>query len=159
MIDTAQPTRPVWGLTGFLFGVVAIALTMAIMNGLFDAPSKSTATVIGEFAAEVRNSARAALNEGASAAPVAEQAFSGRDIATYAVPVLAAIAAICGAVGLFRHESKNLPLLAIGAGSAAVVMQFALWLALLICGVILISRILFTMDGIIGFSIFDWFGS
>lgn len=157
MTDVAQPIRPIWGLTGFFFGVVAIALAMAIINGAFDMPAKSTATTIGEFAAEVRNSARAALSGEATAAPVVEQAMNWREIATLAVTVLAGIAAICGATGLYRHEARSLPLLAIGAGSAAVVMQFAMWLALLICGVLLIGRILTTMDGIIGFSVFDWF--
>lgn len=159
MTEIAQPIRPVWGLTGFFFGVIAVALAIAVVNGTFDAPAKSTATAIGEFAAEVRSSARAALEGAPSVAPVSETTLSNREIATFIVPVLAAIAAICGAVGLFRHESRSLPMLAIGAGSAAVVMQFAMWLALLICGVILITRILTSMDGIFGFSLFDWFGS
>ncbi|MEL7213002.1 MAG: hypothetical protein AAGK92_10100 [Pseudomonadota bacterium] len=159
MIDTAHPPRAVWGLTGFFFGVAAIALAMAILNGIFDAPAKSTATVIGEFAAEIRNSARAAMEGGASATAVEPRKTSTRGIAMFIVPILAGIAAICGAIGLFRHEPKNLPLLAIGAGGAAVAVQFAMWLALLICGVLLIGRILTSMDGIIGFSIFDWFGN
>ncbi|WP_224825424.1 hypothetical protein [Cognatishimia sp. MH4019] len=157
MPETTLPTRPIWGLTGFFVGVAAIALAMAVLNGVFDAPAKSTATVIGEFAAEIRNSARAALNDMPTVPPMIEAGRSGRDIAMLLVPVLAGIAAICGAVGLFRHENRSLPMLAIGAGSAAVVLQFAMWLALLICGVILITSILTSMNGILGFSVFDWF--
>ena len=158
MTAVAPSPRPVWGFAGFFAGVAALALVIMIMNGVFDPPAKSVGTTIGELAAEIRSSAREALKNGPSPAPEAA-ATSLREIAMLAVPVLAAIAAICGAIGLFRREERSLPLLAIAVGGGAVLMQFAMWLALLICGMILMTRILSSMDGIIGFSFFDWFGN
>lgn len=158
MTAVAPSPRPVWGFAGFFAGVAALALVIMIMNGVFDPPAKSVGTTIGELAAEIRSSAREALKNGPSPAPEAA-ATSLREIAMLAVPVLAAIAAICGAIGLFRREERSLPLLAIAVGGGAVLMQFAMWLALLICGMILLYTVITNMHGILGIFGGDFFGS
>ena len=150
MIDTSP--RPIWGLSGFIIGTIAIALAGIVMTGTFDPPSQPVGITIGEIAADIKNAAKAAITGEANAAPTpAPEPVTTplRDIATFAIPVLAALAAICGAVGLFKHETRTLPLLAISAGAAAITLQFAIWLALMICGVILLGSILSNLDSIL----------
>lgn len=66
--------------------------------------------------------------------------------------VLAALGATAGAIGIYKSEPKNLSMLAIGIGIGigAVIMQYVFWLALIICGIILLTAILNGMEGILG---------
>jgi len=72
-------------------------------------------------------------------------------IITLAIPVMAGGAALCGAIGLFRREPRSLPLLALGFGSGAFLMQYLFWMALFIGGVFLMIAILNNLDSILDF--------
>lgn len=140
-----------WGLGGFVIGMAALVLVMLTISGVFDPPAKSAGTTIGEIAAEIRNSAKQALTNGPSPTPEPVQtSLSFKEIAMIAAPVLAGLAAICGAVGLFRNEDRTLPMLAISAGTCAFMMQYVFLLALLIGGVILLCSIMANIGGILG---------
>ena len=67
-----------------------------------------------------------------------------------AAPVIAGVAVLMGGVGLFRREASPLPLMAIGFGIGAVVLQYAIWLALLMAGVCLMVAILNNLGSIFG---------
>lgn len=151
MSDLTAAQRPVWGLAAFFIGVAALVAVTLHVSGVFAEPEQSAATTIGEIAAEIRNSAKRALAGEPAPAPVSE----GRDwkaerALALAVPIFAGVAALLGAVGLFRREAPALPAIGIGLGIGAFVMQFAFWMALLIGGICLLVAIINNIDGILG---------
>ncbi len=152
MTTEIAETRPVWGLAAFIFGVIAlVAVTLSISDVFVDEEQASAAATIGEIAAEIRQSAQRAL--AGEEAPPPQPAPDRMDVQyalLFITPVLAAIAAILGAIGLFRREPVALPTIGIGLGIGAFVMQFAFWLALVIGGICLLVAIINNIDGIIG---------
>jgi len=151
---SAEPTnlRPVWGLAGFIFGVLALVVVTFHISGTFSEPEPSAATQIGEVAAELRESAKRALSrEERSAKPA--PAPSARDMTSIllvVVPILASIAAILGAIGLFRREAPTLSAIAITMGCSAFVMQYLFWLTIIIGGIVLLVVIVQNLDSILG---------
>lgn len=150
MTPFATDRRPVWGLTAFLFAVLALIAVSLHVSDAFGPPEKSAATAIGEIAAEIRDSARRAMSGEAPPAPPAAAGWDAERALMLAVPLLAGVAAFLGAVGLFRREPPTLPALAIGMGGAAFAMQYLFWLALIIGGVCLLVAIIGNIDGILG---------
>jgi hypothetical protein len=141
MSTRAAEHRPVWGLAAFLVAAVALVAVTLHVSGIFAEPQRSAATTIGEIAAEIRDSARRAL---------APPGWTAERALTFAVPILAGMASMLGAIGLFRREAPTLPAIAIGMGCCAFVMQYVFWLALVIGGFCLLVAIMNNIDGILG---------
>jgi hypothetical protein len=153
MSSAAANTRPIWGFSGFVFAIVALILVVLPMTSMLSAPPQDTATSIGEIAAEIRNSAIRSLTGGEKPAPVVQEQTRTEIIASYLFvigPVLAGLAAILGAVALLRREPQPLPMMAIGLGISAVVLQYAFVIALVIAGVCLMVAILNNLGDILG---------
>ena len=55
-----------------------------------------------------------------------------------------------GGIGLFRQEPQSLSYLAMGFGVSAIVMQYLMWMALLIAGVVPLICIIRNLDSILG---------
>ena len=137
-----------WGLAAFLFGVAAILASVALTSGMMaPEPEQSIGTTIGEIARDIRNAATGA--RGVDKEP-ARDAFDLQSLLLIVTPVLAAIAAVLGGVSLFRHEPAVLSKLAIAFGISAIAMQFVFWLALMICGTILLVSIVSNIGDILG---------
>ncbi len=154
MTTEADPNdpRPVWGLAAFVFGVLALAAVVFSITDVFtDEPDQSAATAIGEFAAEIRQSAQRALSgeEAPPPAPAPDRVDVQMALLVI-VPVLGGIAAILGAIGLFRREPIALPTLGIGLGLGAFIMQYAFWLALIIGGIAIIVAVINNIEDILG---------
>lgn len=141
--------RPVWGFSGLIAGILAVFIVALHASSLFEPAEMDTATRIGEFAAEIRKSATRAMLGQPQPAPETP-AMGLAVILAHAAPVLAALAAILGAVGLFRREPRTLPLLALGFGTGAFVMQYAIWLVLIVAGALIIAAILNNLGSILG---------
>lgn len=138
-----------WGLPAFFAGVAALVASALFVSGLMmPEPEQSVGTMIGEIARDIRNAATGK----AESAPAAEasRGFDIEAILMIVTPVLAGLATVLGGISLYRHEPPLLSKIAIALGVSAIVMQFVFWLALLICGVVLLSMILSNMDGILG---------
>lgn len=150
MSSIIESPRPVWGLAGVIAGLIAVALVTLSLSSIFAEPQPDMATQIGEMAAEIRKSAMRSMM--GAEQPVPETpAMTVATIITLAIPVLAGGAALCGAIGLFRREPLSLPLLALGFGSGAFLMQYLFWMALLIGGVVLMVAVLNNLDSILDF--------
>ncbi|QMU56799.1 MAG: hypothetical protein GKR98_00405 [Boseongicola sp.] len=150
MSDTANDDRAKFGLAGFLLGAVAV-LVILIQLSAFFAPKeeKSTGQVIGEIAADIRQSAQRALSgEPAPPPPPPQQDYS--QIITIGALCLAGLAIALGGIGLFKHEPRPLSFMAVGFGASAFVMHYVFWLAILICGIALLISIINNLDGILG---------
>lgn len=151
MSTSIVETRPFWGLGAFFVGVAALIVVTLQISGTFAEPQKSAAATIGEFAAEIRNSAKRALTNGPSpASDPASRPRSVEDALFVAIPLLAGLAAILGAIGLFRREAPTLPGIAIAMGCSAFLMQYVFWLALVIGGICLLVAIINNLGEILG---------
>jgi hypothetical protein len=109
-------------------------------------PDQSIGTPLGEIARDIR---LAATGVSKDAAPAAEP--SGMDVLGLLVvvtPILDATATVLGGISLFRLEPTALPRFAIAMGLGAFVMQYAFWLAALICGTMLLVSIISNMGDI-----------
>jgi len=149
-MDQVADARPAkFGLFGFLLGIVSLLVIIVQLSAFFEPAEKSSGTVIGEIAAEIRQSATRAL----SGEPAPERAPPPADysrIITVAALCLAAIAVVLGGIGLYRNEPSRLAYMAVGFGVSAFVMQYVFWLAILICGVVLLVSIIGNLDSILG---------
>ncbi|MEQ6247682.1 hypothetical protein ABMC89_02200 [Sulfitobacter sp. HNIBRBA3233] len=142
-----RPTAK-FGLFGVLLGMVSIFILMVQMSAFFGSSEKSAGTSVGEIAAEIKMSALRKLSgEPAPPAPPAPSDYTQELL--IAALALAAIAAVLGAIGLYRHEPRQLALMAMGIGLSAFVLQYAFWLAILACGVMLLAAILYNLDSIL----------
>lgn len=140
-----QPAK--FGLLGFMLGVVSLVIILIQFSAVFEPQPKSSGTVIGEIAAEIKQSAARALSGEPAPEPVeASQDFS--QLATVFALIVAGIAVVLGGIGLFRNEPHRLSYLAIGIGGSAFVMQYVFWLALMICGVALLMSIIANLGSI-----------
>ncbi|MBT8414212.1 MAG: hypothetical protein KJO30_07770 [Boseongicola sp.] len=138
-----------FGFFGFILGAISLVILVVQMSALFEPePEKSAATTIGEIAAEIKDSAARALSgEPAPVAPPPPPSYG--PMITIVALVMAGAAMISGGIALYRHEPTRLPVLAIGFGTSAIVMHFVFWLALLICGIVLLVSIMNNLGDIL----------
>ncbi|NNU80115.1 hypothetical protein HMH01_06655 [Halovulum dunhuangense] len=136
-------------MTGFLLGVAAVVVTLIQISTFFEPQEQGTGALIGEIAADIRQSAERAMR--GEPAPGPEPAgISLGLIVTVGALVVAGIAVILGGIGLYRNEPHRPSYMAVGFGSSAFVLHFAFWLAVLICGIVLLTSIIRNLDGILG---------
>ncbi|MEM7471252.1 MAG: hypothetical protein AAF340_07865 [Pseudomonadota bacterium] len=145
-MDHMMQERPApWGMIGFILGVVSLLILLVQMSALFEPQPKSTGQVIGEIAADIKQSAARALS--GEPAPEPEPVPTDYTIAiVIGALCLAGAAVVAGGVGLYRHEPHRLSYLAIGFGMSAFVAQFVFWLAVVICGTVLLVTIVKNLD-------------
>jgi hypothetical protein len=137
-----------FGMMGFILGVVSIVVILIQLSAFFEPQEKSAGTVIGEIAADIKQSAARAL----SGEPAPEPAPVSQDytrVITIAALCAAGVAVVLGGIGLYRNEPHWLSYLAVGFGVSAFVMQFVFWLAIIICGIALLISVIGNLDSII----------
>ena len=136
-----------FGLIGFLLGIASLVVILIQLSALFEPQEKSSGSVIGEIAADIKQSAARVLSGNTAPEPTPPPNFFGQFITTGALCV-AGLAVILGGVGLYRNEPHRLSYLAVGVGISTLVMQYVFWLAILICGVALFISILENLGSI-----------
>lgn len=154
MEDLATARPPKFGFIGFVLGVIALLVIMVQLSSLFEPvePGPSAGQMIGEIAADIKQSAARALSGEPAPPPPPAPVDYGRYIVIAAMAI-AAIAVVMGGVGLYQGEPHRLSYLAVGFGISAFVMQYFFWLAMLICGVVLLVSIMNNLG-----DIFDGWG-
>ena len=147
-MDHMMHQRPApFGMIGFLLGVAALLVVLIQMSSFFDPPEQSVGTVIGEIAADIKQSAARALS-GEPAPPPPPPAIDYALYITIGALVVAAAAILAGGVALYRHEPHRLAYFAIGLGLSAFAAQFVFWMAIVICGTVLLITIIKNVDAI-----------
>ena len=137
-----------FGLTGFILGVVSLLVIFVQMSAVFEPAEQSTGTMIGEMAAEIKQSAaRVLAGEPAPAPEPPAQDYS--QIITIAALCVAGAAIIAGGMALYRKEPHRLPYLAIGFGISSFMFLFVFWLAILICGAAILVSMMENLDSIL----------
>lgn len=136
-----------FGLFGFIFGIVSIVVILIQISAIFEPQEASAGSIIGEIAADIKSSAKRALTgEAAPKATPPPQDY--RQLITIAALCVAGLAIALGGIGLYKNEPHRLSYLAIGFGISAFLMQYVFWLALLICGIVILISILDNLDSI-----------
>lgn len=138
------------GFIGFILGVVSVLVILIQISTIMEPDdTRSAGQVIGEIAADIRQSAQRAL----SGEPEPQRAPPPPDYSlaiTVAALGAAALAVVLGGVAILRHEPPRLASMAIGLGMTAFVMQYVFWLAIIICGVFLLVSIIGNLGAILG---------
>lgn len=149
-MELANQERPAkFGLVGVILGVASIVVILIQLSAFFEPQAKRSGTVIGEIAADIRQSAARALSGDPAPDPTPlPKDYSG--MITIAALCAAAIAVVLGAIGLYRNEPHRLSYMAVGVGFSAFVMPYVFWLVILICGVALLIGIVGNLDSIFG---------
>jgi hypothetical protein len=147
MQHSSDEDKPKFGLMGFLLGVISLVGILIHLSAFFEPPEKSSATMIGEIAAEIKLSAKSALTGKPAPEPSAPPQDFGQFI-TLAALCAAGVAVALGGIGLYRNEPPRLAFLAVGLGLSALVMHYVFWLAILICAAALLVSIIGNLDSI-----------
>jgi len=149
MEQTIEELPAKFGLVGFILGIASLVVILIQFSAFFEPKEKSSGSVIGEIAADIKQSAARAL----AGEPAPERTPPPRDYSqfiTIAALCVAGIAVVLGGIGLYRHEPHRLSYMAVGIGVSAFVVQYVFWLAILICGVALLISIIGNLDSIFG---------
>lgn len=143
--------RANFGLVAFFFGAGALLAATLLTSGVFmPEPEQSVGASIGEIARDIKDAAAGVFSDAASTSVATPDPapFDPTALLSIIAPVLAAVAVVLGGISLFRHEPTSLPKYAIGLGLGAVLMQYVFWMALLICGTMILISILKNLDSI-----------
>lgn len=144
-IAIEKPTK--YGLIGFLLGIASLIVILNQLSTFFEPQAQSTGSVIGEIAADIKQSAARALSGEPAPKPTPPPQDFGQ-LATIVALCAAGLAVMLGNVGLYRNEPHRLSYLAVGIGLSAFVMQYVFWLAILICGIALLISIVENLGSI-----------
>ncbi|MEM8836812.1 MAG: hypothetical protein AAGE89_01870 [Pseudomonadota bacterium] len=146
---SAYPLRR-WGFWSVLVGALALMLVFIQIVGPSIEPKPSAATQIGEIAGEIKRSAwRSFLGVPAEKAEVEPPRIW--DYFALAAPILGIVAVVLSLVsGIFR-ENWRYPVYGVSLGASAIVFQYLWWLALLICGVLILIAIIENIGEIFSF--------
>lgn len=151
MEQSIQDRPAKFGLVGFILGVASIIVILIQLSAFLEPQEKSSGAVIGEIAADIKQAATRALSGEPAPAPTPpDLPLEYYQIITVAALCAAGIAVVLGAVGLYRKEPSQLSYMAVGVGISAFVMHFVFWMAILICGMILLTSIVRNLDSILG---------
>ena len=149
MDQSMEQPRAKFGLAGLVLGALSLILVLAHFSDLLAPVDKSSGAVIGEIAAEMKQSAMRVLAGEPAPAPLPQEPDFAQAIALAAL-CIAGGAIMLGGIGLFRQGPQSLSYLAMGFGVSAIVMQYLMWMALLIAGVVLLICIIRNLDSILG---------
>ena len=132
---------------GFMLGIASLVVILIQISVFFEPQEKSSGSIIGEIAADIKQSAaRVLAGEPAPEPTPLPQNYS--QFITIAALCVAAVAVVLGAIGLYRNEPHLLSYMAVSFGVSSFVMQYMFWLAILICGVALLISIIGNLDSI-----------
>lgn len=140
----------------FGFGAMAIAtlaLVIAVVHLSFGPfkPQKPIETQIAETAVKIKDAAIRALSgqQTAEDEPVAQSSWDIDRVTDATVIAFAALAMGLGLIALVRGEQHRPAFTGFSLGASVLLVLWLQWIALLICGVILLAAIIGNLDAII----------
>ena len=161
MTDQIDPTTPAppnpfrtWGLWAVTLGGLAVCLVFFQIFGPMMEPKPSVGTQIGEIAGDMKRAAWKSFfglsNEVAEPEPVQNTFYLA-----LAAPVMGVIAIVLAMVSGVMGENWRFAAYGTSLGAAAVLFHFFWWIALLVCGVILLVAIIENLGSFFSFGFFD----
>jgi hypothetical protein len=133
----------------FALGALGLLLVLVQLAAGPFAPQPSLETFVGETAAGIREAAARAL-AGEPAPPPEARPWDVDRLLRLAGAVAGGLALALAALGLLRGERRRAVAAGAALGAAAVTVQLVVWVALLICGVLLLGLILEHLGDILG---------
>lgn len=147
-----NPARSI-GFWGVLLGAIGVVLAFLPMIGPMMEPQPSVGTQVGEIAGDIMRSAwqsfRGQEVTGAEPQPQPIWVKLG-----FGAPVLGVIAIVLSMVSGLKRENWHYAFYGTGLGIAAVVFYFAIWIALVFAGILLLVAIIENLGGIFGGGLF-----
>jgi hypothetical protein len=145
--DTSDQA-PIWSYAAITAGAVALVLAMLVIFAGPFAPQPSVGTTIGEIAADIAMAARNSV-QGVEQPPPEPRGWSIDRILETLTPILGVVAVVLAIMAAVRHEPRRVASYGAALGGAAIMIQFVWWIALLICGVVLLVSIVENLGGIL----------
>ena len=146
-MPATDPTPPsfnlfrTWGLWAVVLGALSLIVVMYQIFAPLSEPSPSVGTQIGEIAGDMKRAAWRSFfgmsNEVAEPAPVKSAVYL-----LYVAPVMGVVAIVLALISRIMGENWHFAAYGTGLGAAAVLFHFFWWMALLICGVLLLVAII-----------------
>jgi len=134
--------------------LAAIALMVAVIHmtaGPFNPPEPVEQT-IAETAVKIKEAAKRAMTGEPAPAPVPEaRGFDVDRAVKIASLALAGLAMLLGVGAIAKREERAPALIGFSLGGGVLLVAWLQWIALLICGVIIIAAILHNIGDILSF--------
>ena len=151
--DHIQADRSVfayWGFWAVLSGVVSVVMVFAFIGGPSLEPAPSVGSQIGEIAGEIKRSAwRSFFGLAPETPKVVEPSLWDR--IGFIAPLIGGLAILLSVISLVRRENWRLAAYGTGLGVGAITFHFFWWVALLICGTLLLVAIIENIGDIFSF--------
>ncbi|MEO0542229.1 MAG: hypothetical protein AAFY99_00310 [Pseudomonadota bacterium] len=146
-MSSAEAPRPQYGLVGFILGLVAMILVSIQLSDGSDQPieqvTQTTEQTSPEDQPKSGNGAADTLNASKSSTSIVSH------ILMVGSTVLAGMGAVAGGVGVYRDEPRKLPMVAIGIGVGAILLQYIFWQAVAIAVIGLIIYFILSIHGVL----------
>jgi hypothetical protein len=147
-VFTMMKRSSIWGYGAIVLGGLGLLLSMVVIFGGPFTPQPSVGETIGEIAGDIRASALRSLRGDEPAAPT-PKAWNIDQILILTAPVLGALGILAAVVSALVRDPWRMPTYGALLGGSAIVFQFVWWLALLVCGVLLLVSIIENMGNIL----------
>ena len=142
MTYSENPDGPCkWGIGSIAFGGAALLISMLVVFAGPFAPQQSIGTSVGQIIGEIAVSAMDTVRGEAPPAPEAQPWDIDR-VLMIAGPVLAICGFIAAIVSTIKQDPWRMAAYGTAMGVAAITVQFIWWVAILICGILLLISII-----------------
>jgi len=142
MEPTSSTSAP-FGFAGLFFAAIGLVIAMVTIYAGPFAPQPELGVAIGEVAGDaIKATLREVFNRPQPENVTVQQSWTIDKTLQIIVVVTAVFAILLAIFAAFRREPRTIVFGALSLGIAALVFQFFAWVALLICGVIIIMAIL-----------------
>ena len=153
-----DPQNPIhtWGLWAVISGAVSLILVFVFIVQPFAEPAPPVGTQIGEIAGDMTRSAwRSFLGLEREVVAVEPPTTSLNDILAIAAPALGALAIVLAMISGIKREDRRYVVYGTGFGVSAILSFYLWWVALLICGVMLLIAIIENPASFFSFGLWD----
>lgn len=149
MSTAATPQQgPFWGYLAILLGAAALVMAMLVIFAGPFAPQQTVGVTIGEIAGDIVSAARRSV-QGIEQPPPDPRGWDIDRVLMILTPLLGVIAVVLAVLAAVRREPWRLATYGAALGGAAITVQFIWWVALLICGIVLLVSIIENLGGIL----------
>ena len=129
------------GYMGIATGGLSLVLAMLVIFAGPFAPQPAIGTTIGDIAGDMATAAMRSMRGLEQPAPEPRGWDVDRVLFTL-TPILAVAAIVLSVLSALRHEPWRLGTYGTALGAAAILCHFIWWIALLLCGVALLTAII-----------------
>lgn len=159
-MQTTPPVTPdfnpfrTWGLWGVVIGGFALILVFIQIFGPMMEPKPPAGVQIGEIAGDMARSAWGSFF-GLEAAAAEPEPVSYKMYLAFVAPILGVISVLLAMISGLMGENWRFAAYGTSLGAAAVLFHFFWWIAILVCGVILLVAIIENLGSFFTFGFFD----